>query len=84
MAKNILLEAGSLEVYVFGSASDLSASHEARDLDIAVRGLSPDKFFPVYGLLIGALKHPVDLVPLNRPSAFTRLLLRGGSLRRVA
>ena len=39
IAKKILLEAGSLEIYVFGSASDLSATRPARDLDIAVRGL---------------------------------------------
>ena len=49
-AVEILKEAGCEKVYVFGSILD--EDREAEDIDIAVKGCPPDKFFRVYSKLM--------------------------------
>ena len=50
-------------VWLFGSALRDEAS--ARDIDLAVEGLDPAKFFRFYARLIHDLPKPVDLVDLS-------------------
>lgn len=82
-AIKILKEAGCTEVYLFGSVAEGRAC-SASDLDFAVRGCPPGKFFSLGGTLMLALKHPVDLVDLDGPNPFARHLEEQDRLLRVA
>ena len=55
-------EFGVRTVWLFGSS--LEEEGEARDIDLAVEGLAPEKFFKFYARLAWALPKPVDLVDL--------------------
>ena len=50
-------------VWLFGST--LEDETNARDIDLAVEGLSPGSFFSFYASLINDLPKPVDLVDLS-------------------
>jgi len=78
-----LLSKGCSEVYLFGSLG-IGTNRKSSDIDIAVRGIAPEQFFPVYGELMTQLGHRVDLVDLDLQADFGRVLLETGSLRRVA
>ena len=60
---------------LFGSA--LRTDHPA-DIDLAVEGLAPGKFFKFYGELIWQLSLPVDLVDLSRKNSFSKLIQKEG------
>ena len=51
---------------------------EARDIDIAVEGISARDFFRFYGELMFALSKPVDVVDLSGDSKFLDLVRREG------
>ena len=83
-AVEILQAQGCFEVYVFGSVAD-STSTNFSDLDIAVRGLVPEKFFATLGKLISTLDHDCDLIDLDDlKDPFAKMLAEGGELVRVA
>ena len=63
-------------VLLFGSAVD--EDREAGDIDLAVEGLAPSRFFAFYADLMFALSKPVDLVDLGRRSRFTDIIRREG------
>lgn len=63
-------------ILLFGSSVD--PSREAKDIDLAVEGIAPARFFDFYGELLLALSKPVDLVELSRDSKFNRLVYRDG------
>jgi len=75
---------GAEEVYIFGSLVHPWQNHRARDIDIAVSGLPPERFFHTYGLLLGELNHPFDLIDLDDDSRFVRKLRERGRFERVA
>jgi predicted nucleotidyltransferase len=50
-------------VYLFGSC--LNDIDSARDIDITVSGVRPEKFFELYGRILGAVDSEVDLLPLE-------------------
>jgi predicted nucleotidyltransferase len=50
-------------VWLFGSALD--DQQDARDIDLAVEGVAPEKFFHFYFRLMLALPKPVDLIDLS-------------------
>jgi len=82
-AVRILQEGGCSEVFVFGSV----ATGEVRgwsDLDLAVRGCPPDRFFHLFGKLLMELEHSVDLVDLDSRDPFVDHLGVHGELLRVA
>ena len=62
---------------LFGSSI---GSDDPGDIDLAVGGLAPDKFFRFYGELMWQLSRPVDLVDLSRKSRFTELIQTEGIL----
>ncbi len=78
----ILREGGCSEVYLFGSLAE-GCSREGSDIDLAVRGCPTGAFFPLFGKLMGELKHRVDLVRLDTPDPFAKFLLQQGGLLRV-
>jgi predicted nucleotidyltransferase len=51
-------------VWLFGSA--LEDEDTAADIDLAVEGLAPEKFFDFYGRLFFELPKQVDLVDLSQ------------------
>jgi predicted nucleotidyltransferase len=81
-AVQILKEAGCTEVYLFGSVAS-GEIHAKSDIDLAVRGCPPGRFFHTLGRLMMELDHSVDLVDLDEPSIFVRYLLASGELVRI-
>ncbi len=78
-AVKILKDAGCSDVFLFGSVASAQL-HEGSDLDLAVRGCPPSDFFRVWGELLLALEHPVDLINLDRVDDFARFLQQQGQL----
>lgn len=64
------------QILLFGSSAD--PKREAADIDLAVDGIVPERFFSFYGELIFALSKPVDLIDLSADTKFTRLIHREG------
>jgi predicted nucleotidyltransferase len=83
-AVSLLKSEGCTEVYLFGSLAEGRPPHARTDLDIAVKGLPRTRFFEIYGRLMLALAHPVDLVDLDAETPFTLTLVEQGSMHRVA
>ncbi|SDM55969.1 nucleotidyltransferase family protein [Halarsenatibacter silvermanii] len=81
-AVEILKEAGCDEIYVYGSILD--KDKESSDIDLAVKGCPPDKFFKVYSELMFALDYPVDLIDLDRDKDFAEYLMSKGKLLNVS
>lgn len=81
-AVQALREEGAREVFIFGSAADVSADHVS-DIDLAVKGLPPKRFIKAMGKVGDILQCPFDLVDLDEENPFTRYLREEGELRRV-
>ncbi|MFG0329895.1 MAG: nucleotidyltransferase domain-containing protein [Phycisphaerales bacterium] len=81
-AATILREEGAREVYLFGSVARGDEVADS-DLDLAVEGLDPRRFFFALARAADAAGRPVDLVDLDEDTLFTRYLRRSGELRRV-
>ena len=67
---------GAARVWLFGS--NAQGRRQGRDLDLAVEGLAPSRFFAFLGELMLALSRPVDLVSLEKRSKLTALIRREG------
>ena len=63
---------GATRLLLFGSALENPA--KVRDLDLACAGVSGWKFFELSAALEESLGMPLDLVPLDPPTPFTRLI----------
>lgn len=63
---------GVSSVYLFDSSLDDSG--EAKDIDLAVKGLRPNNFLQFYGTLLSHLSKPVDLIDLSKKSYFNLLV----------
>lgn len=75
----ILKEGGCSAIFLFGSAVT-GTMHAGSDLDLAVRGCPPQRFFHLFGRLLSDLEHSVDLVDLDVPSPFVEFLLTKGRM----
>jgi len=73
---------GATEVYLFGSAAS-GRLREGSDVDLAVSGLPPDRFFQAMGPAGEQLDRPLNLVDLDEDTPFTRYLKEEGELQRV-
>jgi predicted nucleotidyltransferase len=82
-ATNILKSAGAEAVYLFGSVVEGTFRHDS-DIDFAVAGLPPAKFFQVMGQTMAVFPRSFDLVDLDVDTPFTRYLKEKGKLYRVA
>jgi predicted nucleotidyltransferase len=74
---------GCTEIYLFGSIKD-GTTHVNSDIDLAVKGILPERFFQIYGELMLRLSHPVDLIDLDLQHELGQFLLNSGELIRVA
>jgi predicted nucleotidyltransferase len=63
-------------IYLFGSS--LEADAQARDIDLAVKGINT-LFFKFYGELMRHLSKPVDLVDLSHKTLFNELVEKRGA-----
>ena len=81
-AATVLRDAGATEVYLFGSASG-GELRKGSDIDLAVAGLPPERFFEAMGQAADILQCRLDLVDLDEESPFTRYLREEGELLRV-
>ena len=81
-AAAILKAAGAEAVYLFGSIVEGSFRPDS-DVDLAVTGLPPGKFFHTMGQLLHVLPRSLDLVDLDVDTPFTRYLKQKGKLYRV-
>ena len=85
LAAGILKAAGSREaneVCVFGSAAKGDVE-KANDIDFAISGLPPERFFPAMGRVQMALPRQIDLVDLDEDNSFTRYLRDENELVRI-
>jgi predicted nucleotidyltransferase len=73
---------GARQVYIFGSAAT-GTLREGSDIDLAVEGLPPEKFFTAMGRASDILRCPLDLVDLDETNLFTEFLKKRGKLERV-
>lgn len=78
-AVKILKDGGCAEVFLFGSLVK-GGGREDSDVDLAVRGCPTGSFFRLYGELMSALDHRVDLVDLDSANPFTEYLVQKGAL----
>lgn len=67
---------GAVRVWLFGSSA--SGRKPGRDLDLAVEGIAPARFFQFLGELMLSLSKPVDLVSLEKQSKLSALIRREG------
>lgn len=81
-AAAVLKAAGAREVYVFGSAAR-GRLRASSDVDLAVSGLPPERFFRAMGEAADALGRDLDLVDLDDESPFTRYLREEQELQLV-
>jgi predicted nucleotidyltransferase len=78
----VLKAAGAREVYLFGSAAR-GRMREDSDIDLAVSGLPPAKFFRAHADTERALGRPLDLIDLDETTPFTQFLKEEGELLHV-
>ena len=69
---------GATRLILFGSAA--SAPDKAKDLDLACDGVSGWKFYELGARIEEELKITLDLISLNPPTNFTRLVERKGKV----
>jgi predicted nucleotidyltransferase len=81
-AAEALKAAGAGEVYVFGSAAT-GHLREDSDVDLAVSGLPPAKFWEALARASDVLDRTIDLIDLDEDNPFTRFLKEEGELVRV-
>lgn len=67
---------GLKRVLLFGSSA--RSGKKPRDIDLAVEGLDPRRFFDFYGDVLFALSLPVDVFDLSQPGRFSDLVRREG------
>jgi predicted nucleotidyltransferase len=82
-AATLLKSAGCKEVFLFGSVAE-GNDNENSDIDIAIKGCPPGRFFELLGKLMLELDCRVDLVNLDHEDAFSKHLLNKGQLLHVA
>lgn len=67
---------GAVTAWLFGSSAD--RRQRGRDVDLAVEGVAPARFFQFVGELMLALSQPVDVVALEKRSKLNALIRRDG------
>lgn len=79
---DFLKSEGAAEVYLLGSWGTERQRNQS-DLDLAVSGLAPERFFAVLAGLAELTDIPVDLIDLDRRSPVVDCVRELGELRRV-
>jgi predicted nucleotidyltransferase len=82
LAAEALKRLGAREIYIFGSAAH-GRMRDKSDIDLAVKGLSPELFFKAMSRAADIFGRPVDLVDLDDESPFVYYLKEEKELKRV-
>jgi predicted nucleotidyltransferase len=82
LAAEALKRYGAREVYVFGSLAEGKYTRHS-DIDMAVSGLPPEKFFRAMSEAHEILMRPLDLIDLDDGSLFSEYLKKEGILLHV-
>lgn len=69
---------GAVRLILFGSIVDMP--EQARDIDLACDGVPGWKLYELAAKLEEELHAPLDLVPLDPPTRFTKLIERRGKV----
>ncbi len=83
IAKEILLRDGVYEIYIFGSIAE-GIYTEQSDIDLAIKGLPEDRYFKVYGELLGKLSRNLDLIGLDYKNEFCKMIKETAKFERIA
>jgi len=75
-AVEIARDFGATRLIIFGSSA--SSPETAKDLDLACDGVEGWRLFEMGARLEEELQVPLDLVPLDPPTRFTRMIERRG------
>lgn len=78
----VLRQAGSTEVYLFGSIAEGNIAGSS-DIDLAVRGIPASRFFKVYSEAARNLEHELDLVDLDHETDFANFLQENDRFVRI-
>ncbi len=72
-------EFGAEKVLLFGSClEDVESAH---DIDVAIKGVKPERFFEMYGRILGEVDSELDLIPLeDTREHFAKRILEKGKL----
>lgn len=81
-AAAVLKSFGATDVYLFGSVAK-GTNNEYSDIDLAVSGIPPEKFYMAIGDTFGAIKREIDIVDLDEKNPFVEYLKSHGKLQRV-
>lgn len=81
-AADVLKSFGATDVYLFGSVAK-GTNNEYSDIDLAVTGIPPEKFFEAMGDTFGAIKREIDIVDLDESTPFIEYLKTHEVLKRV-
>lgn len=81
-AVRILRAEGCTEIFLFGSGAAGKVRVES-DIDLAIQGCPPGRFFHLLGRLLWELDHTVDLVNLDTQDPFAQYLRQEGELLQV-
>ena len=81
-AINLLKNEGCNSVFLFGSMVTGNI-HDESDIDIGIKGLSPQKFFSVYAYLDKEVKNKIDFVDFDINEEFYSLLNSIGEVVKI-
>lgn len=82
IAAEVLKAEGAREVYLFGSLAK-GRERPDSDIDLAVSGLPPRKFFHAMARAHRAIGRPMDLIDLDENTPFVQFLREHDELRLV-
>jgi len=81
VAQVLVHEFGANRVYLFGSLVQDGRFHERSDVDLAVEGIAPERFFKVWAAATSHAGVPIELVDLDEVGEPMRtLILQYGEL----
>ena len=82
-AAEALKSFGATDVYLFGSLAKGTFRPDS-DIDLAVSGIPPEKFFEAMGRAEDVLKREIDLIDLDEKNPFVEFLKSHGELQLVS
>ncbi len=82
-AASVLRNHGATEVYVYGSVVGGAWDPDRSDIDFAVRGIPPERYFRAAADVVDRIGREVDLTDLDSGGRFGPMLERRGKLIRV-
>jgi uncharacterized protein len=82
-AAETLKSFGATDVYLFGSLAKGTFRSDS-DIDLAVSGIPPEKFFEAMGRAEDVLKREIDLIDLDEKNPFVEFLKSHGELQLVS